>query len=133
MKLLKDNELVELLQATEADKQLMALRMERIRDGKDAYWLKDPTRRVMAIANGGKKVGAYEWFFSRANKCLVICNGASFVTDLSTFPMFMRAFKIHAAQLGATSLTTITRRAGLVQKYLGDGWFADGVAMSKTL
>lgn len=134
MKLLTENEMVELVEATEGDRSLLADRMAPLRpdDGKPAPWLESAVKsgqcKVVTVLHQGRKLGAFWYWFSPGNKALVINAAASFV-EHDTYDNFMAAYKYLARHIGATSIQAQTRRSALLRKYLRNGWEADGVVI----
>lgn len=134
MRLLTENEMVELVESTEADRSLLVDRMAPLRpdDGQPAPWLESAVKnslcKVVTVTHAGIKLGAFWYWFSRGNKALVINAAASFV-GFDTYEYFICAYRHLARQIGATSIQAQTRRSALLRKYIRNGWQADGVVI----
>jgi len=136
MKLLNENQMVELLEATAADRDLLAKRMGPTLDAGTAAWfaaeVNNKHLNVTTVVCGGRKLGAIWWWYSEINKSLVLNAGASFVYE-DTTPAFMIAYDRLAKQTGARSMELTTARAGVVKIYRQAGWAVEGLAMRKIL
>lgn len=130
--------MVELIDATEEDRQLLADRMFEVRHGQPAPWVLEAESagacNVNTILLDGKKVGVFWWWYSPISQTLVLNAGASVETaQRDTYPYFMAAWRKLAAELGATHLSIQTRRAGVIKRWREGGWRVEGVMLRKSL
>lgn len=137
VKLLNATEMLELVEATDADAVHLSDRMRPVRfDDQPDAWVAEGVKnghyKLTTILHHGKRVGCFWWWFSPGNKALVVNAGASFTQD-DTFECFLVSFSRLAKKIGAESVQIQTRRPGLIRKFMHDGWNIDGVCMSKNL
>jgi hypothetical protein len=131
MKKLSEDAMLQLLEATSADRDLLARRMAPALDHKTADWLakrvQDRSFNVTTVCRDGQKLGAIWWWYSASNSCLVLNAGASFTKNIDTTPAFFAAYEILAHQVGAKSIELSTARAGVAKVYRAAGWIVEGV------
>ena len=136
MRLLTENEMLELVSATPSDREFLADRLACLLGPDEHLWLKsavqESDRNIVTVVHRGRRVGAIWWWYSPGNKALVLNAGASFVQD-NTTPAFLRAYEMLAKQTGARSLELQTARPGVVKIYRQAGFKIEAVQMRKIL
>lgn len=128
--------MVELFEASDADRALLAQRLGPALDDRTAAWFEKEVQNknlnVETIFEDGRKVAAVWWWFSPTNQSLVLNGGASFVQDDTTAAM-MQAYQILAERTGAKSMELVTARAGVAKIYRKAGWLVEGLQLRKVL
>ena len=136
MKLLDEDEMVQLLPASDSDLAALARRMRPLRDGAVPPWqnLEGSARGCegTTVCHDGERIAVFWHWFSSGNNSLVINASASLV-DRDVFPYIVAAGEKLARSMNATGLQFETRRRGLVEKARRYGYTVDGVLMRKEL
>lgn len=138
MKLLTENEMLELIEAGAEDRLHLSARLRPVLDREDYAWFDSALKagqlpgNVRAVCVGGRKVGALWYGVNKITGALVAKAGASFVPE-DTTPAFMRAYELLAQRHGCTSIELQTARAGVAKIYQQNGFKITGLAMRKRL
>lgn len=133
MKLMTENSMVSILEATREDRKQLRDRMAPLPDCQDSEWglmdIPGGRYRVMTIVRDGEKIGAFWYWFDSTTRTLVINWGAVFKKQFNSVPDFMTAYTILAKQLGAVQIETMTQQEAVVRRYRAAGWRVAGVAL----
>jgi len=136
VKLLSENDMVQLAPADGPDLVALADRMGPLRDGDIPPWLLDATERgacqATTVVHEGERVAVFWHWFSASNFTLVI-NAAGSLVERNVFPLIVAGGEKLARSLGAKAVQFETRRRGLIERSRTFGYHVDGVLMRKEL
>jgi hypothetical protein len=136
MRQMGENEMLEVVEADRESRIKLGRATSPFRGGHPAPWLaagvKSGQYRVCNVLRNGEAVGVFWYWYSPADRCLVVNAGASLVKR-DVFNSLFDAIQILARKLGASMMRLETTRRGLCEKLKARGCFAEGVSFTKIL
>jgi hypothetical protein len=135
-RLLSDDEMLQLIPADDDDLFALAERMRPLRDDEVPPWLTSAVKtgeiQVSTVVWNERKVAVFWHWYSAGNKTLMVNAAGSLVCDDIIAPLLAAIHKL-AHQLNATAIQFQTKRLGLIEKTMANGFKVDGVVMRKDL